>query len=225
MKYHKLKLAALALLIGALTASAQPADAERYSTEPQRDMKHLNLKGRIEKIEGQRAVLRTEKGERVTVNLGPERFWRERGYHLNEGVRVRVDGWGDLYDEDGGYIFAGGIYGDGFSFEISDSRGFPMWADRDDYDEGWCPQRERFEVYYFGTPWLWGPPPRWWAEPRWRWHHYWYRHHYAPHPPRHWDRDRYHDRDRGRDRDGGRDRDRDRDGGGNHDRGGGRGRH
>jgi hypothetical protein len=212
MKYHKLKLATLALLIAALTASAQPRDEERYSTGPaEKDLKHFSVQGKVESVEGQRAVLRTDKGERVTVHMGPARFWREHGYHLDEGVHVRVDGWGDLYAEDGGYIFAGGIYGRGFSFEISDSRGFPLWADNDDYDSGWCPQRSAFEVYYFGNPWAWGPPPRWWAGPRWRWYWYGYHHYAPPRPPRYGDHRR--DWDRGDHRGGG-------PGSGDHPRGG-----
>jgi hypothetical protein len=187
MKTIRILTALFAMIV--MTASAQPAP----DNEEQAKLPRMSVKGRIAKIEGQRAVLITPRGRNVTVNLGPENFWRDRGYRLDEGTDVTVDGWGEYDDEDGGYIFAGGIRGDNFSFDICDSRGFPYWADRDDYEDGWYPQRDRFEVYFFGSPWVWGPPPRWWDGPRWRWHRYWYRHHAAPPPPPWWGRG-HHDR-------------------------------
>jgi hypothetical protein len=169
MKHAKLPLLAIAALAFTLTAIAQPRMNERYSSEPGRDLERISVTGKIEKIEGQRALLKTDQGEMITVHLGPEHYWQEKGYQLHSGVDATVDGWGDLYDEDGGFIFAGAIYGDGFHFEFSGSDGYPRWADREDDWDGWRPSWDDFYFYYMGPPpphFYWGPPP-----PDWRWHH------------------------------------------------------
>ena len=154
------KFCALLIAVAAfsLTAFAQPQTKERYSSEPGRDAERISVKGKIEKIEGQRALLKTDKGETVTVHLGPEHYWREKGYQLRSGVDATVDGWGDLYDDDGGFIFAGAIYGNGFHFEVAGSDGYPRWAGND--WDGWRSDWDYFYYYYMS------PPPR-----DWRWHH------------------------------------------------------
>jgi hypothetical protein len=173
--------------IAVMTAVAQPRDTERYSTDPGKDMKRVSVEGKITKIEGQRAVLKTEDGRKVTVHLGPERFWRDKGYHLDKGAHVTVDGWGEVYDDDGGFLYAGGIYGDGYSIELMNSRGYPMWADPEDWDDEWYPSYSVFELY-FGAPWghgpwgYWGPPPRWWRPYGW-WQPGLRHHHERPGPP------------------------------------------
>jgi hypothetical protein len=189
----------LALTIGVAMAVAQPPDEQNYpgpgDTGQNQDMKHVSVKGRIERITGQSAVLMTKDGEDVTVHLGPQRFWRDRDYHLNTGADVTVDGWGEVYGEDGGFIYAGRIYGNGYSIELMDSRGYPMWADRDDWSDDWCPSYSVFQLY-FGPPWgygpwgYWGPPPRWWRphgwwQPGWRHHDRPYDRPHRPPPPRH----------------------------------------
>ena len=180
----------LALTIAVAGALAQPPEPERYSSDRAQDMKHVSVKGKIGRITGQRAVLKTEDGRQVTVHLGPQRYWRDQGYNLKSGARVTVDGWGEVLDDDGGFIYAGGIYGDGYSIELMNSRGYPMWADPDDWADDWYPSHGSFELY-FGPPWgygpwgYWGPPPRWWRPHGW-WQPGW-RHHDRPH-------DRHHDR-------------------------------
>lgn len=175
------KFCALLIVVAAfsLTAFAQPQTKERYSTEPGQDAKRVSVKGKIEKIEGQRALLKTDQGEKITVHLGPEHYWKEKGYQLRSGVDATVDGWGDLYDDDGGFIFAGAIYGNGFHFEVAGSDGYPRWAGG--YWDGWRPDWDYFYWYYMSPPpphYYWGPPP-----PHWRWHH---RPHWRHHrPPRH----------------------------------------
>ena len=181
--------------IAVMTAAAQPRDTERYSTDPEKNTKRVSVKGKITQIEGQRAVLKTEDGKKVTVHLGPQRYWRDKGYRLEKGARVTVDGWGEVFGDDGGFLYAGGIYGDGYSIELMNSRGYPMWADPDDWDDDWYPSYSVFELY-FGAPWghgpwgYWGPPPRWWRPHGWwapGWRHYHPHHppHCPPPPPRH----------------------------------------
>jgi hypothetical protein len=192
MKLARLSSLVLILLVTAAVAAAQPDYKERISTDPGRDLGRVSVKGKIESISGQKAVLKTEEGRTVRVNLGPEQYWRDRGYHLEAGSRVTVDGWGDIEDEDGGYIYAGDIYGPDFHFEICDSHGYPRWADRDDWDGGWYPSQAFFEVYFFGPP-PYGPPLWWYYSPP----RPWWRHHYPQYygPPRGHHPDRgYHPR-------------------------------
>ncbi|MBU1985109.1 hypothetical protein KJ815_11955 [bacterium] len=185
MKSAKLSLLFLIVAAFALAAVAQPRYKERYSTEPGNDVERISVKGKIEKIEGQKALLKTADGREVTIHLGPQRYWHEKGYRLRSGVQATVDGWGDPYADDGGFLFAGAIYGDGFYFELSTSHGYPMWADPGDRWNGWRPSYDCYNYYYSAPPpWhgYWGPPPHWRGHHRPHWRHdpHW-RH---PPPPR-----------------------------------------
>lgn len=189
MQTTRIKLALLAVLIGALAAGAQPRYKERAATEPGPDLKRQSVQGKVEKIEGQKAVVKTDDGRQVTVHLGPRDYWQKKGYRLQSGARVTVDGWGEDYGDDGGYLFAGGIYGDGFYFELTDSRGYPRWADDDEWYDGWRPRLGYYQQWYwspfYGGYVGWGPPPPYWWEPV-HWRHrppppWWHRHH----PPHH----------------------------------------
>lgn len=188
MKIGKFPPIALLLVAFVVTAAAQPPRyVERHSTDPGRDLDRVSVIGKIEKIDGQRALLRTSDGEEITVHLGPQHYWHQKGYQLRTGVIATVDGWGELYTEDGGYIFAGSIYGDGFHFDLSDSRGYPRWADRDDWSDDWCPRIDYYEVHYHAPPpwqfrpyWGWGPPP---PHGRWQHHPRWHHRHDRPGPP------------------------------------------
>jgi hypothetical protein len=173
-------------LVVSATLSAQPRYVERNSTAPENDLKRTTVTGKIESIQGSRATLKNQRGENITVNLGPQWYWQEKGYNLREGCEVTVSGWGNTWDDDGGFMFAGSIWGPGFSFELWNSEGYPRWADDRDYyhgwqpDYGWCDNQWRCEPprysqhYYRPCP---PPPPRnyCWTPPR---HHY---DHYRPH--------------------------------------------
>lgn len=190
MRFAKLPPLIFVLLLAFSVASAQPRDRERYSSDGDKDLKKVSVKGKVEQISGQKAVLKTDDGRQVTVHLGPQRYWRDKGYRLNTGAEVTVDGWGEIMGDDGGYLYAGGIYGNGYSIELMGSDGYPRWADRHGWDDDWYPCIEVYELY-FGPSWghgpwgYWGPPPRWWHRPHWwgpRWHHP-PRHHCPPPPP------------------------------------------
>ncbi len=174
------------VLFWACTTTAQPRYKERFSTDPGKDLERVSLKGKIEKVTGQKATLKTESGQSVTVHLGPEHYWRQKGYHLESGTDVTVDGWGELCEGEGSFVFAGGIYGDGFYFELSDTHGYPRWADPWDDDAGWYPRLDMYWSYYDVPPWWWGPPPGYWGPPPW-----WWRHGPPPHH-RHHDDPRWH---------------------------------
>ena len=175
----------------ATTSQAAPRYRDRSSTDPGNDLERISIRGKVESISGQKALVVTEKGARVTVHLGPQSYWREKGYNLRRGVDVTVDGWGEIDDEDGGYCYAGEISGDGFFFDLSDSQGYPRWADENDYYDGWQPSLDFYIGYYGWSPtWSWyGQPPRFWRHwyyrphyrywgPRYGWHHGPY---YGPH--------------------------------------------
>jgi hypothetical protein len=185
--------------------------------EPRRDLERKRVAGVVETIEGQEAYIRTDDGARVSVQLGPQSYWRERGYRLRSGSRVEADCW---YDPEGrsDWYFAGSIWGPGFHFELSNGDGIPYWVDNDDYyySDGWGPSCDSYVIWYDCAPSFYiyapPPPPRYhFYGPRWRshwrdWNHRYYRHHDNDHRGRGgWNggHDGRHDRDR---HDGGWDR-------------------
>jgi hypothetical protein len=176
MKANKLYILLLLGILSATTVVAAPRYGQRNSTDPVKDLERVHVKGKVEAITGQKALVVTDQGDKVTVHLGPQRFWRERGYNLRSGASIEVSGWGELYDEDGGYCYAAEIRGNGFFFDLADSRGYPRWMDDEEYGDDWRPSLDRCETYYGAPPWYWGPPPRYWHRP----HHQHYRPHYGP---------------------------------------------
>lgn len=209
-----------ALVFGGAAVAAPPPPADGADNDAA--LQKQTIQGRVESVEGQKAVVRTQSGRRVEVDLGPQAYWKEKGYRLHSGIPVRVQGW--TRGDDDGPFFAGGIWGPDFYFELTNDAGFPNWADNDDYWDGWFPTSDYYHAYYYGPvpyafgpppPWWWGPPPpRWWyrhhhyyGRPgfRWGWHHDFDGPRHGPgprggHGPR-WDRG--HDRGHGRDHDQG----------------------
>ncbi|RPH93114.1 hypothetical protein EHM69_11140, partial [candidate division KSB1 bacterium] len=148
MRHAKLPTLLIAVLMISVASYAAPQqDQPANAAEAKKDLKRVSVKGKVEKIEGQRAVVKTDDGKKVTVHLGPQKYWRDKGYRLPRGAQITVDGWGEVWDDDGGYMYAGGIHGDGFHFEFMDSEGYPYWASRDDWrDEGWYPCGSFFQL-------------------------------------------------------------------------------
>ena len=183
-----MKRSLLAILTILLVLTTMPVMAqrwvERHSTEPERDLDRVGFAGKITKIEGQVAHIRTADGNIMRVQLGPRWYWHERGYRLRSGIHVEVSGWFDGEDETS--CFAGYISGDGFHFELANSNGYPLWADPDDCYPEYRPRVNRYEVHYYHPPRY---TPRWWHRPHYRPHHrphYWDRHwRYPPRHPRH----------------------------------------
>ncbi|HEY3295578.1 MAG TPA: hypothetical protein VGL38_09065 [bacterium] len=213
----------LSLLLSFALGGAALASPPQPNNRAAEQLKKERISGMVESVQGEKATIRTGRGDRVQVNLGPQAYWREHGYRLTPGRQVTVEGWrGD--DDDRGPFFAGGIWGPDFYFELTNGNGFPMWADQDDYWDGWYPTADYYDHYYCGpAPYAYGPPPPYWygtPPPRWWWgrHHFYgrpgfrfgWRHFDGPYggPPRggwHNDRrdDRHGDRDRDRDHRGG----------------------
>jgi hypothetical protein len=166
---NRLLIATLTILLVLSTVPAMGQRwVERNSTESDRDLDRVSFAGEITGIDGQVATIRTDEGETMYVHLGPRWYWHERGYRLRTGIHVEVSGWFD--DDDESSCFAGYISGDGFHFELSDSEGFPLWAQDNDRDE-WQPRHNVVYDYY------WNPPPRppvWWQAPRFQqWNNHW----------------------------------------------------
>jgi hypothetical protein len=141
------------------------------------------------------------------VHLGPRWYWHEKGYSLNSGIRVEVSGW--FSDEDSHTCFAGRVAGNGFSFELASSEGYPHWADPDNR-RGFRPRLDLYHHHYYRPPRA--IPPWWWRyhqRPYWRHDRYWgHPRPYCP-PPRYGHHPRHgygHDRDHDRGWDGNRGR-------------------
>jgi hypothetical protein len=171
MKSRTLLLVSLLLSL-AITASAQPAPRNNERVPV---LKESQIEGTVESVRGDEAIVRTQEGWKVNVNLGPERFWRERGYRLEPGVRVHVRGWrqGDDFE---GPFFAGTIWGPHFRFTLTNEAGYPFWADPADCAAGWYPTWDDYYYLYWGPYgprwWAYGPPPPPPAPPMWWRHHH-----------------------------------------------------
>ena len=149
----------LVSVVLATTLSAAPRYRERRSTD---NLERVKVHGKIVGIEGRKATLKTDSGSRVTVHLGPQWYWRERGYRLNTGTYVDVGGYGECGDDEGGYVYPYEIEGEDFYIDLADENGYPRWAPDDEYYDDWNPTTVYYENYYYCPP----PPP----PPRHYWH-------------------------------------------------------
>ncbi len=124
-------------------------DAQRPHTRlvNDRHLRRVRVRGVVERVSGQRCVVRTSSGRRVTVLLGPASYWEYRGYTLHRGSTVTVDSWYDPEDRVDVY-FAGTIAGPGFSFSLTNGSGVPYWVEDYEYREEWVPTYEVYDVWY-----------------------------------------------------------------------------
>jgi hypothetical protein len=185
------------LLLCTSVALAQPRRVieDKPAEGTKQPLRKEKIEGKVKSVKDQTAIVRTRDGRDVKVNLGPQDYWQEKGYRLHEGDDITVQGWRPDGRGDDDWFFAGGIWGPGFYFELSNDDGYPYWCPRDDYWAGWYPTYEYYHRFYWGPPpWAWGPPRPHWGPPP-PWHH---RRDYAPPPPP--DRHRRH-RHGGHDRD------------------------
>jgi hypothetical protein len=146
------------------------------------------IEGTIESIEDEKAIVRTRDGRRAVVQIGPQSYRDAKNIRLATGQHVSVDGWGEWSGGDRGgegFFFAGGIYGPGYHFEFADNDGYPYWADRNDYWDGWYPSWDAFYIYFWGPPpwWAYAPPPWYYRPPYW-WHRHYQDPYYYPRHPR-----------------------------------------
>lgn len=144
------------------------------------NLQRTEISGVVQSINGQEAYILTDDGQEIGVLLGPQAYWDERGYHLQEGDYVEMDIWHDPYEYTDWY-FAGEVWGNGFHFVLTNSYGVPHWVvPEQDYYYGlgyrascvsymvWfdCPP-----FYFVSLAWLPPPPPLYYTcyyGPRWR---------------------------------------------------------
>ncbi|MBU1706763.1 hypothetical protein KKB28_02485 [bacterium] len=176
----------LAFFVAVASISAAPRYKERRSTD---DLERVHVRGKVTRIEGQKATIRTESGAHVNVHLGPKWYWREHGYQLRTGSYVDVRGYGEFYEEDeGGYIYPYEIEGEGYRMDLADEYGYPRWAPDDGYSDGWYPSRGFYQDYYYCPPPPPPPPPPRWYSHHPRYHRYGPRYGYVWEPRRGWHR-------------------------------------
>lgn len=161
---HLFIITLLVSAVVATTLSAAPRYRQRRSTE---DLERVHVRGKVVRIEGRKAMLRTDAGARVAVHLGPQWYWRDRGYRLRTGAHVTVRGYGDVWDDEGGFVYPYEIEGDGFHIDLADEHGYPRWAHDNGYYGGWRPTMVFYDEYYYCPPPP--PPPR-----RWYWRQHWH---------------------------------------------------
>ncbi len=171
----------LAFFVAAASLYAAPRYKERRSTQ---DLERVHVRGKVMRIEGQKATIRTETGAYVNVHLGPKWYWRQRGFRLRTGSHVEVRGYGEFYEDEGGYVYPYEIEGEGYRMDLADEYGYPRWAPSDGYYDGWYPSRGFYDNYYYCPP---PPPPRWYRHHP-RYHRYGPRYGYVWEPRRGWHR-------------------------------------
>jgi hypothetical protein len=144
-----------------------PPDEAAPQQEEEAPLAKEQISGTVESIHGQTAIIRTEHGDRVSVDLGPQSVWRAHGYHLRTGMPIRVEGWNN--PDNPGLLFAAGIWGPDFYIELTDNTGFPVWVNPDEYWTGWYPTWVYFDFYFNHPPiyraghgpwWYFGPVHR-----------------------------------------------------------------
>lgn len=170
MKYPKTFLMSLLLIVG-LTLSGVAAPAHEQGVAKRKGhskqmvvkradapvrvkLKRSRVVGVVEQVTGQTAVIRTRDGRPVTVYLGPQNYWVEKGYVLNTGVPVTVSGWYDPAIGEERY-FASRITGPGIKYKLTTSGGRPYWIAKDVYVVERAPYHDSYIIWYDASP-----PPR-----------------------------------------------------------------
>ncbi len=91
--------------------------ADRCSPQPR-----VVVEGQLVEIRHPIALIKGENGQIYRIRLGPYWFWKERGYHLREGTRVKVVGI-----QKGKLIFPIAIETPKTRLFIRDECGLPLW--------------------------------------------------------------------------------------------------
>lgn len=131
MKPVKLVTALILMLVMAGTAFSQPAQTQGMCPCVA-SMKPVKLTGKIESVTFPMAVLKTSKGETYTLRLGPWWFWQDRGYKLNAGENVDLEGF---LSENANIVVPSVIRASGKEIKLRDEYGYPLW--------GGCPRGKR----------------------------------------------------------------------------------
>ena len=87
----------------------------------------FTLAGQVTSVDTTGLTLRTDDGQTLSIDLGPEWFWSDQGLTLAAGERVTVQ----VFDKDG-EIKIGQIRleSDGTLLQLRDDDGRPLWSGR-----------------------------------------------------------------------------------------------
>jgi hypothetical protein len=92
------------------------------------------IRGFVESVQSQLACIRTDNGEDIYVELGPEAYWESHRYWLTEGEPVEMRVWFDPTDRYTQRYFAGEIWGPDIHYVLTNDEGVPYWViDANDY--------------------------------------------------------------------------------------------
>ncbi len=86
-------------------------------------MNPIKVSGKIESLSFPTAILKTSKGETYTLRLGPWWFWKEKGYTLEEGENVEVEGF-----QTANVIVPSVIKASSGDIILRDANGWPLWG-------------------------------------------------------------------------------------------------
>ncbi len=87
------------------------------------NMTPTKVSGKIESLAFPMATLKTAKGEIYTLRLGPWWFWQDKGYRLNQGDTVDVEGY-----KSADFIVPSVIRTSGKEIRLRDANGYPLWG-------------------------------------------------------------------------------------------------
>lgn len=124
MKPIKLIIALILVLVMAGTAFSQPARTQSMCPCVA-SMKPVKLTGKIESVTFPMATLKTPKGETYTLRLGPWWFWQDKGYKLNAGENVELEGF---LSENDNIVVPSVIRASGKEIKLRDEYGYPLWG-------------------------------------------------------------------------------------------------
>ncbi|MFZ5432676.1 MAG: hypothetical protein ACOZB3_02780 [Calditrichota bacterium] len=171
-------------LLGTGSSATAGTASESYNLE------RTEVRGYVEYIDDQVAYLKTDYGELIAVQLGPESYWNAHHYYLPAGEYVTMDVWYDPLDVYTEWYFVGEIWGPDFHYVFANHEGVPYWVIFDDdyyYSLGYRASCVSYMVWYDCPPVYFvylilpPPPPRIYVcfyGPRWRHHHFAW--HYGP---------------------------------------------
>lgn len=86
-------------------------------------MSPIKVSGKIESLTFPMATLKTSKGETYTLRLGPWWFWQDKGYKLNQGDTVEVEGY-----RSADFVVPSIIRASGKEIRLRDANGYPLWG-------------------------------------------------------------------------------------------------
>jgi hypothetical protein len=102
-------------------------DNESSVPDPQAHVEEwLTISGQVTNVDATSLTLKTDDGQTLNIDLGPEWFWSAQGVALDAGDHVTVQ----AFEEDGEIKVGQISLGDGTPLQLRDTDGRPLWAGR-----------------------------------------------------------------------------------------------